>query len=309
MGDISGDKLLEKFKVKKPSFAGPSVPRKSWNLFWHCIGALLGGAVIVVVALYFLASWSIGDWNPFARGQDIRWEVLARVALPAAALFAGIIGAVIAGHGQATRLEELQNDRDANVTDRYTNGVEQLSNVHASVRIGGIYALERIAQDSDRDRKTIVRVLQSNLVSQLGAGLVAEQEAALVLALLRLRRVGERNELESLLLDIKEIISADLRGAYLHDVNLSKFLLFGADLRGADLSESSLYNTVLFRANLDGANLQGADLTGAELFEASIQGRILRKRPFRVQISKERFLLGQSSRIQWLTPISWRIRI
>ena len=45
------------------------------------------------------------------------------------------------------------------VTDRYTKAIEQLGSDKPDVRIGGIYALERIARDSARDHPTVMEVL------------------------------------------------------------------------------------------------------------------------------------------------------
>ena len=45
------------------------------------------------------------------------------------------------------------------VTDRYTKAVEQLGSDKLAVRIGGIYALERVARDSERDYPTVIEVL------------------------------------------------------------------------------------------------------------------------------------------------------
>jgi hypothetical protein len=45
------------------------------------------------------------------------------------------------------------------VTDRYTKAIEQLGSEKLDVRIGGIYALERIARDSVRDHPTVMEVL------------------------------------------------------------------------------------------------------------------------------------------------------
>jgi hypothetical protein len=53
-------------------------------------------------------------------------------------------------------------DRDATerrITELYTKAVEQLGNDKAPVRLGGLYALERLAQDNDAQRKTIVDVI------------------------------------------------------------------------------------------------------------------------------------------------------
>ncbi len=45
------------------------------------------------------------------------------------------------------------------VTDRYTKAIEQLGSEKLDIRIGGIYALERIARDSARDQPTVIEVL------------------------------------------------------------------------------------------------------------------------------------------------------
>src|SRR5690349_11387725 len=45
------------------------------------------------------------------------------------------------------------------VTDRYTKAIEQFGSKEIDVRIGGIYALERIAGDSARDHPTVMEVL------------------------------------------------------------------------------------------------------------------------------------------------------
>ena len=45
------------------------------------------------------------------------------------------------------------------MTDRYTKAIEQLGSDKSDVRIGGIYALERIARDSARDHPVVMEVL------------------------------------------------------------------------------------------------------------------------------------------------------
>jgi hypothetical protein len=50
-------------------------------------------------------------------------------------------------------------NREGQVTDRYTKAVGQLGADSSPVRVGGVYALERIGNDSDKDRTTIIYVL------------------------------------------------------------------------------------------------------------------------------------------------------
>ncbi len=45
------------------------------------------------------------------------------------------------------------------ITELYTKAVEQLGSEKAPVRLGGLYALERLAQDNPDHRQTIVNVI------------------------------------------------------------------------------------------------------------------------------------------------------
>jgi hypothetical protein len=56
------------------------------------------------------------------------------------------------------------------VTDRYTKAIEQLGSGQLDVRLGAIYALERIVIDSARDQSTIVEVLAAVAREHAGAG-------------------------------------------------------------------------------------------------------------------------------------------
>jgi hypothetical protein len=58
---------------------------------------------------------------------------------------------------------QLRVTREGQITDRYTKAVDQLGSEHLDVRVGGIYALERIARDSPEDRATIEEVLTAYL--------------------------------------------------------------------------------------------------------------------------------------------------
>jgi len=55
--------------------------------------------------------------------------------------------------------EQLGIAQQGQITERYTRAIDQLGHDQVDVRIGGIYALERIARDSPADRATIGEVL------------------------------------------------------------------------------------------------------------------------------------------------------
>src|SRR5215469_6153596 len=60
----------------------------------------------------------------------------------------------------ALTLRTVELTEQGQVTDRYTKAIEQLGpDKGLDVRIGGIYALERVARDSPRDHPTVMEVL------------------------------------------------------------------------------------------------------------------------------------------------------
>jgi hypothetical protein len=64
-----------------------------------------------------------------------------------------------AGVGLAYTARTYRLSREGHLTDRYTKAVEQLGSNKIEVRLGGIYALERLMRDSSTDQPTIVEVL------------------------------------------------------------------------------------------------------------------------------------------------------
>jgi hypothetical protein len=81
--------------------------------------------------------------------NDIRTaglQLLAGAVLALGAVFTGIT---------------LVFNREGQITERFTRAVEQLGNERTDVRLGGIYALERIARDSRRDHEPIMEILSA----------------------------------------------------------------------------------------------------------------------------------------------------
>lgn len=63
----------------------------------------------------------------------------------------------------ATR-DQINVAEQGQITDRYTKAVDQIGIQgveHLETRLGGIYALERLARDSPRDQSTIIEVLSA----------------------------------------------------------------------------------------------------------------------------------------------------
>jgi hypothetical protein len=58
-----------------------------------------------------------------------------------------------------TGRRQLEVAQQGQVTERFTRAIDQLGNTNLDVRLGDIYALERIANDSPQDRATVAEVL------------------------------------------------------------------------------------------------------------------------------------------------------
>jgi hypothetical protein len=130
---------------------------------------LIGIAVVVLVlaiawALFVpAADWLAQNDVGSARGpllQTARDDARGRLLTLGAGLFAfGALAYTARNFALSRRTFELTEQ--GQVTDRYTKAIEQLGSERLDVRIGGIYALERIARDSARDHATVMEVLSA----------------------------------------------------------------------------------------------------------------------------------------------------
>ena len=211
--------------------------------------------------------------------QTARDAARGRLLTLAAGLFAA--GALLfTARNFALSRRTFELTEQGQVTDRYTKAIEQLGSDKLDVRIGGIYALERVARDSARDHPTVMEVLTAFVrehsreqwpPSDPGG---REQErstrpdvqaAVTVVA----RRDGKR-DIRSIDLTGAILIGADLTCAI--NAGTSSADLIAANLTGANLTGANLLAANLLGATLTGAHLTGAYLTFADLTQADLKG-------------------------------------
>src|SRR3954464_8467582 len=73
---------------------------------------------------------------------------------------AGVAGVYFAWRNLQSIRENMQLTEQGQITDRFTRAIEQLGSEKIEIRLGGIYALERIANDSpERDYNAVIRIL------------------------------------------------------------------------------------------------------------------------------------------------------
>ena len=212
-------------------------------------------AVVLVLAtalvlLVSAAIWLVHHDTGSARGP------LQLVGLGAGLFAAGALLFIAQNFAVSRRTLKLTKKRQ--VIDRYTKAIAQLSSDKLDVRIGSIYALERVARDSARHRPPVMEVLAAFICEYSHkplrppdpGGLVQEPparpdvQAALTVVM---RRKQQRN-----------VRPIDLTGANLIRVRLLCARPFCPRLTGANLIRARLLCARLFCARLTGATLARA---------------------------------------------------
>jgi hypothetical protein len=131
---------------------GQGLARLRWPL--ASLAALLAVLACVLIIPQWLVRWELGALAPTLTAADKANAINDVRATP----LQGIGGAVIL-LGAYLTYRQLQTTREGQVTERFTRAIDQLGHDELDVRLGGIYALERIANDSPDDRATIAEVL------------------------------------------------------------------------------------------------------------------------------------------------------
>jgi hypothetical protein len=131
---------------------------------WSTMQRLSVAVVLAVVALAIVALiWPVTDLiaahdvGLMTGAQRAVHLQAAREAVRTQLLSLGA-GVFAAGALIFTALNFILS-RQGQMTDRYTKAITQLGSKEVDVRMGGIYALERVARDSARDHPTVMEVL------------------------------------------------------------------------------------------------------------------------------------------------------
>lgn len=179
--------------------------------------------------------------------------------------------------------DQLTVDRESQLTQRFAQAVDQLGSEQIVVRIGGIYALERLARNSAADAGAVAELLCSyirQLSARAAGGVADDPSSAPVPEHLELRAADVRTALFVLKKgtirpesdEPLRLLGTDLHRAGLDSARLAGVDLQGADLRWAWLRWAHLDGADLSHADLRDAHLDGASLVGAEMTGALLQG-------------------------------------
>jgi uncharacterized protein YjbI with pentapeptide repeats len=250
--------------------------RRIWQRHWRIIVGVAAAAGVVILVGWLVLYVLPPTLVPGGATDQAKAESDARTALIQAV--AGLV--LLAGlffTGRTLRL-----NRQGQITDRFSRAIEQLGDSKLDVRLGGIYALERIARDSADDHRTIMEVLTA-FVREHGAE-AARQEARPATGVATLAGVpaaappadAEGKSEKELRTDLKAAVAVLRRRRREHEgegdwLDLSGAHLKGAGFEGAQLDEASFDGAHLERASFRNAHLEGANFKDAHLERADFK--------------------------------------
>ena len=262
------------------------------------------------IALFVLVGGWILDWYIAPQTSAQKKDLVQALGLITAGV-AGAVGIFFTWRGQRLTQESLEDTREVThenlrvtregqITERFTRAIDQLGKVEDGqklfeIRLGGIYALERIARESEEDHWPIMEVLTAYVrqnaprapeVRQDGAedGAVEKSEENTGSSSGESEPVGvpiPEPDIQAVMTVLRRRTRSFGYGEPepldLHDTNLTRAVLTKADLSEASLSDATLTKANLSDANLSNANLRGAGLSRAVLRGANLARAYLRE--------------------------------
>ncbi len=290
--------------------------RNKWVGLAIALGVLLAAAFLV--ALGWLMWWYFRTSElPVAQRKDFI-QGLASVAQALAVLFTGVVAllglyftrrntdrqlaqARESIDKQLRQARESQERTEASaqatlrlteqgqITERFTRAIDQLGatdgngNKPLEIRLGGIYALERIARDSEEDHGPIMEVLTAyvrehapwppNPSGERTSETPDRRKPSVdIQAILQVLGRREEYRVPANYLNRLDLRRTNLSGANLSLLNFERVILLEANLKGANMFLTNFKEASFHEADFDGASLELAILEGAVLQGAKLLG-------------------------------------
>ena len=208
-------------------------------------------------------------------------ETLRNIVLVNAAII-GLPLAIWRSHVAASQTETAQHSL---LNERYQKGAEMLGSESLSVRLGGIYALARLAREYPqeyhiqimklfcafvRTRKRKYETNEEMSKDELPPHHQLREDVHEIIRAISDRSkqhiiVEKKEPLYCLNFGYAEMFGANLSGADLTDANLSNVNLFGATLVGTDLSRAFMLGAVMRGVDLENATLEATNLSSVHM--------------------------------------------
>ena len=265
---------------------------------WRSVTLVIIIPVILVLfySIYLIVTNYINVWQLLGErdSETAQVEQLKSLVSVGSSLliFVGTVGSIYWTY------RNIKASLEKQVTDRFTAAINQLKSDEPAVQLGGIYALETIAKESEQYHWTIIEILvslikyesskfeekilknrkENRLLILINKALeekIHHKITIVIQAALNVigRRDTSREDWDQILdLSYCYLCQANLKRAKLKNANLNFSKLNGAELQEADLSGAKLEGAKLKGANFKYANLDKAIFQDAILQEADLTG-------------------------------------
>jgi uncharacterized protein YjbI with pentapeptide repeats len=253
----------------------PDPARKvtGWWAFWSEDSGNIRDLILIIAGIAGV---------PFVIWREVSTDRAARAAARQAEIAAD------------RHVKQTEADRERRITDSFTKAVELLGKPELEVRLGAIYALERIAHESKRDHWPIIETLTAYVRTKSPAQVKAQDaslsnrnyfsdEATAACASTVADGTAEaaqesgQSSLTQLGADIQAVLTVLTRRTVEYEEPNQSINLIGADLSGIDVPEVKLHGAFLHGVKLHGALLYGVKLRRAGLIGADLIGADLRR--------------------------------
>ena len=239
-------------------------------------------AILIIVCLVIIALIYAPDYLIEPGYKQTNLDEYLKRKNEIRAIIAQLLAGFAVLYGIYLGWQRIEVSKEEQLTNRFAKAIELLASEAIEVRLGAIYALERIAKDSPKDHWTIMEILTATVREKRPITPVPETPAASEDNPDSAATETPEPELpkaeEKLPTDIQAILTVigrrnlapekyTSRFIDLSHSNLRKAILFKAHLECADLTEAHLEGALLFKPHLEGAYLNRAHLEGARLFE------------------------------------------
>jgi hypothetical protein len=195
------------------------------------------------------------------------------------------VGGIVLVIGVYFTWRNLVAAEDKQVTERFTKAIEQMGSDKPEICMGGIYALERIASDSEKDHWIVMEVLcsfirhRSSIEKNYSNQQTISGEIQAAVTVIKRRKASQDPKRKNLDLSFSYLKGADFssdsfklflsRGERFVTLNLRGVDFTGSNLELSDFTGSSLVSACFSKAKLDAADFTRTDLTRADFTTSS----------------------------------------
>lgn len=270
------------------------VKTKSWRLlsregFWWVT------VIIAVGVIGALISW--GHWESLHGEEASPSNTIRNIGF----IIGGGVALLFALWRSRLAERQATTGQQGLLNERYQKGAEMLGSGILSVRMGGIYALQSLAEE--RPNEYYIQIMglfcafvrhptKDDFMDTLLDGEISEnipaksvrEDVQAIMEFIRRRKKSniDLEQRRDFRIDLKEarltgvrlwnakLCETDLEGVNLHGAILTNADLSGAELRDADLSEVEAIEANFSRAILDGSDLRNSKLFDSDFSDAQM---------------------------------------